>query len=213
MPEFSAILFDFDGTLLDSEPAHWASWAAALAPVGIQLEWDFYRNNCIGIDDRELVRAFSNRATPPIAFDELWPLYAVKLDLFRRQVCQSPPFPRGLGEFLANLRDLYRLAVVSSSARPEVEPLLVTAGLRSYFDAVVCAEDTCHHKPRPEPYLLAAEMVGSSSALVVEDSAAGIASGRAAGFDVVEVTSPAVMPELLLRRLGIAHTRDPERWK
>jgi beta-phosphoglucomutase len=206
MPEFSAILFDFDGTLLDSEPAHWASWAEALAPVGIQLEWDFYRNDCVGIDDRELVRRFSSRATPPIAFDELWPLYAVKLDLFRRKVCQSPPFPQGLGEFLANLRGLYRLAVVSSSARPEVEPLLVTAGLRGYFDAVVCAEDTRHHKPCPEPYLLAAAMIGTPSALVVEDSAAGIASGRAAGFEVVEVGSPGAMPELLRTRLGIVNT-------
>jgi beta-phosphoglucomutase len=205
MPEFSAILFDFDGTLLDSEPAHWASWAETLAPVGIQLEWDFYRKYCVGIDDRELVRRFSSRAAPAIAFDELWPLYAVKLDLFRRRVCQSPPFPHGLGEFLASLRELYRLAVVSSSARPEVEPLLVTAGLRGYFDAVVCAEDTRHHKPSAEPYLLAAAMLGAPSALVVEDSAAGIASGRAAGFEVVEVASPGAMPELLRTRLGIVN--------
>jgi beta-phosphoglucomutase len=204
MPEFSAILFDFDGTLLDSEPAHWASWAGALAPVGIHLDWNFYRSNCVGVDDRELVRKFASRAAPPIAFEALWALYPVKLDLFRRKVCQSPPFPHGLAEFLTRLRERYPLAVVSSSARPEVEPLLVTAGLRGYFDAVICAEDTRQHKPSPEPYLLASGMLGARSALVVEDSAAGIASGRAAGFEVVEVSSPAAMPELLLRRLGIA---------
>ena len=118
MPEFSAILFDFDGTLLDSEPAHWASWAEVLAPVGIQLDWNFYRNNCVGIDDRELARRFASRATPPIAFEALLALYPMKLERFRRAVCQSPPFPHGLGEFWAKLRGLYRLAVVSSSARP-----------------------------------------------------------------------------------------------
>src|SRR5471030_2958565 len=56
MPEFEAILFDFDGVLLDSEPVHWACWAELLASVGLTLTWEYYRDYCIGIDDRDMLR-------------------------------------------------------------------------------------------------------------------------------------------------------------
>jgi HAD superfamily hydrolase (TIGR01509 family) len=58
------------------------------------------------------------------------------------------------------------------------------------------------HKPAPDPYLLAAERLGVTSALVLEDSGAGIASGRAAGFEVLAVAQPSEMPDLLRRRLN-----------
>jgi beta-phosphoglucomutase-like phosphatase (HAD superfamily) len=58
------------------------------------------------------------------------------------------------------------------------------------------------HKPAPDPYLLGARLLGAKRPLVVEDSAAGIASGRAAGFEVLPVTSAAAMPSALLARLS-----------
>src|SRR5579871_6473211 len=61
---FDSILFDFDGVLIDSEPVHWACWAEVLKPLGVTLRWDFYRDHCIGIDDREMLRMMATQSDP-----------------------------------------------------------------------------------------------------------------------------------------------------
>jgi HAD superfamily hydrolase (TIGR01509 family) len=202
MSEFEAILFDFDGVICDSEPVHWACWAAVLAPLGVTLDWEFYRDLCIGIDDREMLRMMAVRSDPPRDWETLWAQYSAKRDLFRTRILGAPPFPPGIREFLEGLRGQYKMAVVTSSGRAEIEPLLQTGDLLRYFDTLVCAGDTDRHKPAPDPYLLAARRLQARTALVVEDSDAGIASGRAAGFEVLPVKSPGDMPELVARRLA-----------
>jgi beta-phosphoglucomutase len=203
MPDFEAILFDFDGVLCDSEPVHWACWAEVLAPLDVALGWEFYRDRCIGIDDREMLRMMVEGSDPPRDWEELWAQYPVKRDLFRARMLGAPPFPRGLGEFLEGLHGAYKMAVVTSSGRSEIEPMLEAGGLLRYFDTLVCAGDTRRHKPSPDPYLLAAERLKARTALVLEDSDAGIASARAAGFEVLAVKSPADVPELVVRRLSV----------
>jgi HAD superfamily hydrolase (TIGR01509 family) len=203
MPEFDAILFDFDGVLVDSEPLHWACWAEALAPLGVPLEWEFYRSRCIGIDDREMLRMMATRSDPPLDWEQLWRQYPAKKEFFRARTMAAPPFPEGIAEMLAQLHGSYKMAVVTSSGRPEIEPLLDAAGLRGYFETLVCARDAERHKPAPDPYLLAAQRLGVRSALVVEDSEAGIASGRAAGFEVLAVPNAADVPRLVLDRLRL----------
>jgi beta-phosphoglucomutase len=200
MPEFQAILFDFDGVLLDTEPVHWACWAQELAGLGITLTWDFYRRHCIGIDDRDMLRMIASQSDPPRDWRDLWALYPAKKELFRARMDQ-PPFDLALNALLANLHQHYRLAVVSSSSCAEIDPLLAAGGLRAHFDTVVGGEQVQHHKPAPEPYLLAAARLGVTQALVLEDSAAGIASGLAAGFEVLAVERPADVPGLLRKRL------------
>src|SRR5581483_6383312 len=71
MKRYDAILFDFDGVLIDSEPLHFACWAEVLAPLGVRLEWEFYSRHCIGIDDREMLRMMATRSDPPRAWEEL----------------------------------------------------------------------------------------------------------------------------------------------
>jgi HAD superfamily hydrolase (TIGR01509 family) len=87
--------------------------------------------------------------------------------------------------------------VVSSSSCSEVEPLLVSGGIREYFATVVGGETVEHLKPHPEPYLLAAARLGAKSPLVLEDSPAGQAAGRAAGFEVLAIGHPSEVPVLL----------------
>jgi beta-phosphoglucomutase-like phosphatase (HAD superfamily) len=70
------------------------------------------------------------------------------------------------------------------------------AGLLHYFDTVVGA-DVQKHKPHPEPYLLAASRLGVTRAVVLEDSEAGIVSGRAAGFEVLPIRHPNEVAEVL----------------
>ena len=204
MPEFQAILFDFDGVLLDSEPVHWACWAEELAAVGVTLTWDFYRQHCIGIDDREMLRMMASQSDPPRDWRDLWALYPAKKECFRERMTTHPAFHPALDGLLGRLHERYRLAVVSSSSCSEIEPLLIAGGLRAHFDTVVGGEQVKRHKPAPDPYLLAAERLGVTRALVLEDSPAGIASGRAAGFEVLPVARPSDVPELLRQRLETA---------
>jgi len=201
MPSFDAILFDFDGVLLDSEPLHYACWAEVLAPFGVNLAWDTYCERYIGIDDRDMLRSIAAAAQPPLDWEVLFAQYPKKKALFEHRI-ENPPFLPALHGLLRALQIRYKLAVVSSSARSEIEPPLIAGRLRDFFAVVVAGGDAARHKPAPDPYLLAARRLGATCPLVVEDSPAGIASGRAAGFEVLAVQAAARMPELLLDRLS-----------
>lgn len=203
MPEFDSIFFDFDGVLVDSEPVHCACWAEVLEPFGVTLEWEAYRTHYIGIDDRDMLRALASAAVTPCDWQDLWAQYSKKKELFRSRMSVSPPFPETIGGLLESLDGQFRLAVVSSSSLYEIEPLLEIAGLRRFFRTVVGGGDVTRQKPDPEPYLLAAERLGSQRVLVLEDSAAGMASARAAGFEVISVPHPTQVPGLLRSRLGL----------
>jgi HAD superfamily hydrolase (TIGR01509 family) len=201
MSDLQAIFFDFDGVLLDTEPVHWACWAEMLATEGVGLTWEYYRDECIGIDDRDMLRTMARQADPPREWERLWALYPAKKQLFQTRMT-APAFDASLVSMLQDLHRRHRLAVVSSSSSVEIEPLLIAGGIREHFDTIVGGDHVQRHKPSPEPYLLAAERLGVTSALVLEDSAAGIASGRAAGFEVIAVRHPGEVAGLLLGRLS-----------
>jgi len=195
---FDSILFDFDGVLADTEPIHYDCWLEILAPYGIRPTWDYYQRECIGISDRLMVE----RISPPGLFDEIWPKYALKQALFRHKLMLKSPFLFETTRLIADLAPDYKLAVVSSSGRTEVEPPIIRAGIRDHFQAMVCGKEAGNLKPAPDPYLRAAELLGAKRPLVVEDSAAGEESGRAAGFEVLRVTSAATVPAELRRALA-----------
>ena len=187
--KFDSILFDFDGVLADTEPIHYECWLEILAPFGIQLPWDYYQRECIGISDRLMVE----RISTPESFDLIWPQYSRKQALFRDKLALNSPFLAETAALIVELASSYKLAVVSSSGRAEVEPPIIRAALRNHFQAMVCGREAGNLKPSPDPYLRAAELLGASKPLVVEDSEAGETSGRAAGFEVLRVSSPAAV--------------------
>jgi beta-phosphoglucomutase len=201
MRRYEAILFDFDGVLLDSEPIHFACWREVLLPLGIDLDWETYRARCIGVADRDMAELLATLSPVPISPERIFAEYPRKNRDYVARVAARPPFPEATRRLLVELFGRYQLAVVSSSGRSEVEPLLVAGGLRPLFGAVICGEDVVRHKPDPEPYLLAARQLGVRRALVVEDSEPGEASGRAAGFDVVRIAHPDQLSEALSERL------------
>jgi beta-phosphoglucomutase len=210
VPEFDAILFDFDGVLIDSEPVHFACWAEVLAPLGVSLDWEWFLAHGIGIDDRQMMRDIAAGCDPPRIWESLWERYPAKRDLFRARMLAAPPFPPSIREMLERLRPDYRMAVVTSSGRAEIEPMLEAAGLNRYFDTLVCSRDAARHKPAPDPYLLAAGRLEARKPLVVEDSPAGMASARAAGFEVLEVRHASETAAMLLGRLGLgSNQRHP----
>src|SRR4051812_33340324 len=164
MNEFQAIFFDFDGTLLDTEPVHWACWAEVLRGIGLDLTWDYYVSQGIGIDDRDMLRLLAEQADPPRLWDDLWALYPEKKRLFLDRVA-DPPFEPEYRAMLPELSRDYQLAVVTSSSASEIEPMLVAGRIRDHFRTIVGGEHVKKHKPHPEPYLLAAERLGVERAL------------------------------------------------
>jgi HAD superfamily hydrolase (TIGR01509 family) len=200
---FDAVLFDFDGVLADTEPIHYACWREVMLPFGIELGWDFYRNNCIGVSDRLMVAQLASERVPPIPFEDIWPEYDRKQLLFRARLEQDPPFLDSTLQLVRDLAKTYRLAVVSSSGRLEVEPPVERAGIRSCFQAFVCGREVPKVKPAPDPYLRAAELLGVSRPLVIEDSDAGVESARAAGFEVLRVSSAEAVAEEVRAKLGL----------
>lgn len=200
VPSYDAILFDFDGVLADTEPLHYLCWKEIVAPYGIDLAWETYAAAFIGIPDELMLAEFSKQTTPPVELQTLKDHYPRKRSRFRELILRELPFFPGCRQFLDSLRG-YKLAVVSSSGRPEIEPALDRAGLLDCFETLVCWADVRDPKPAPEPYLLAASRLKVQRPLVVEDSEAGVQSARAAGFDVIRVKSPAEVPAAVQMRL------------
>lgn len=199
-----AVLFDFDGVLVDSEPVHFECWNEILKPFGLALTWDEYEHNCIGVSDKAMIQAICRVARRDDLFDGIWAQYPRKKEIFRARMRQSVPMPDSVKEMLLGGLDGLAMAVVSSSGRLEVEGALELVGVRQAFRTVVTGEDVRNLKPSPEPYQTAAARLGIAGALVVEDSVAGIASGEAAGFEVLQVDSAHRTAELVRRRLGLA---------
>ena len=196
MNYYDAILFDFDGVLADTEPIHHACWREVLAPFGIDLDWETYSARCIGPSDWEVMSLLAREHQPPLDPMDLYATRPAKQKLFAGRMAANPPICSDTIEMLKGLTD-YKLAVVSSSDGSEIEPPLVASGIRPLLNALVTASHVENHKPSPEPYLLAARLLDSKRPLVVEDSPTGIASAKAAGFDVLRVERPSAMPAAL----------------
>ncbi len=202
MNKYEAILFDFDGVLVDSEPVHFICWQEILKPFGLELDWKTYCEQGIGVSDRAMLSVLCKQSDPPLDIELLAAEYPRKKDMFRARMLATPAVSPAVIDLLDTLTG-YKLAVVTSSGRNEVEPILEAAGLRSRFHAAVFGGDVKNLKPAPDPYRLAVERLGVFKALVIEDSEAGVASGHAAGLDVLKIASQQEMPGLVRARLGL----------
>lgn len=202
MSDYEAILFDFDGVLVDSEPVHYDCWLEVLAPFNIPLGWDEYCATCIGLSDRLMAQFLVPRANPPITFEQLWDQYPRKKALARDRMLAAGVFTKEVAALMRGLADRYKLGVVTSSGKTEVEPILEHAGVLPLLGTAVYASDVERHKPAPDPYLLAVERLGITRALVVEDSSAGMEAGRAAGLDVLHIPVQSQVCDLVRARLS-----------
>ena len=194
--KFDALLFDFDGVLADTERVHQRAWNQTLEPLGIQLDWDYYLKNFVGVADEVALR-------DRLHLSDTDGLVPRKQAFFRQGMAESEPVLADTVRMLEEVRGVYRLAVVSSSYKSEVEPALVRARIRPCFELLITGEDVRNFKPSPEPYLLAAERLGARRPLVIEDSDAGVASGRTAGFEVLRVSAVENVAREVRERLGI----------
>ncbi|MGJ5818247.1 HAD family hydrolase [Paludibaculum fermentans] len=199
--QIEAILFDFDGVLADTEPLHWSCWNEALQTLGVSITWEAYSAHCIGISDKAFLEALGRVSTPPRSLDELWPTYPLKKKLFAERATRGGLISAETKALLEELHSI-PLAVVTSSATSEIRAILETEKVLDCFQATVYGDEVTNLKPHPEPYLTAMQRLGVSSAIVLEDSGPGIASGRAAGCEVLEVKHASDVPALLRARLN-----------
>jgi beta-phosphoglucomutase len=196
MRKYEAVLFDFDGVLVDSEPVHFACWQEILGPLGISLDWPSYCEHGIGVTDRAMLAFLCSRTDPPFDIEILAAEYPRKKQIARERLMKLA-IAKDVIDLIRELRPHYKLAVVTSSNIHEVGLILEASGLMPLLDTVVHGGEVARHKPAPDPYLLALERLGVKSALALEDSRAGIASARAAGLDVIEVPLASQVCQLL----------------
>ena len=123
MSRFDAILFDFDGVLADSEPVHFSCWREVLAQHGIDLTWEIYVDRCVGVADQEMLNFLRTLASPAVALETLWADYPKKKELFSQKVADQSPISEVTSQLIRSLGS-FKLAVVSSSGRSEIEPML-----------------------------------------------------------------------------------------
>lgn len=197
--EVLGVIFDCDGTLVDSEPLSRRAWEQVLAPRGYEVT-DEDLVTCVGRSFPHTHAHFAVRVALPSA-PELWPQYSG--ELFALLDSELEPFP----DAVAAARELRRrgvaLAVASSSARERLERTLRRAQLSDLFSVTVAGDEVEHGKPAPDMFLAAAERLGlaPSSCVAVEDSAPGVQSALAAGLTTVAVAREQPVPA----GLGAAH--------
>lgn len=184
----SAVIFDMDGVLLDSEPLHYEAVRVLLAEHGVEFPLeDYFRY--LGTTLTSTWDDLCERYPISMPFEQFEARYnSDVLD----QYLAGAPLIRGARELVAQLRDAgVPIAVASSSHRIWVDAALSGAGLREYFEQTTAGDEVSMGKPSPEIYLKAAEKLGldPSECIAIEDAPAGVESARAAGMKVVLVRS------------------------
>lgn len=198
-----AVLWDLDGTLVDSAEYHWMSWRHTMAAEGRPITYQQFIDTFGQKNDRILRGWLGKDATP----DRIARIADAKEAEYRRRARQNGlrPLP-GAAEWIGRLRrEGWRQALATSAPRANVEVMLEVLGFNGRFDAIVSADDVTLGKPDPQVFLKAADLLGvpPSRCIVVEDAAAGIAAARRSGMRSVGVSRTAALDaDVVVRSLA-----------
>jgi len=200
----SAILFDFNGVIVDDEAQHCDALTATLAEYGYTLDRDAYYKEYLGLDDRECFRFTFERMGRPQDEASVRDAVARKHALYQQAISGGVHLVPGAADFIENAAlDGFQLAVVSGALRREGETILESVGLRPHFAELVTAEDVSVCKPDPTGYNHAREMLelAPGRCMVLEDSLPGLRAARAAGMRCTMLTTS--HPETLCREADL----------
>jgi len=182
--ELRGLIFDCDGTLVDTMPAHLEAWLETLGSFGLSLDEDrFYAMG--GWPTKTVAKTLFDEAGIPIDLDEIT-LHKESLYLKRlADVTLIEPIVRIAREY----RGKIPMAVATGATRNVCERTLDLVGIRDWFDTLVTSDDVSRHKPEPDIFLEAARRIGAAPAncRVYEDADPGIEAARRAGMEYVDV--------------------------
>lgn len=196
-----AVLFDFNGVIINDEPLHQKLIDELLIQENLRPKPGEFWEVCLGKSDRVCLRELLQRRGRIITEDYLDQLIARKSKLYHQQLeaIEKLPIYPGLPDLIFQLRSAQiKMAVVSGALRSEVELVLSRADLTHAFSLIVAGDDITTSKPDPTGYLLAVERLNQqyptlklepAECLAIEDTPAGIQAAKQAGMQVVGVAN------------------------
>jgi phosphoglycolate phosphatase len=206
-----AILFDFNGVIIDDEPLQLKAYQQVLKAFDIDLTREQYYAS-MGMDDKAFLRAAFKQANKELTELVMTNAMERKSEIHRELIEQELPFFPGVVTFLKATARRYQLGLVSMARRVEIDYVLGRSKLAPLFSAIVSAEEVKEHKPNPESYNFGLGKINEKrrslrllpllprECLVIEDAAQGIEAARAAGMRTIGVTN--TIPEAPLRAAG-----------
>ena len=209
----SAILFDLDGTLANTDPIHFQVWQEILAQYGIDCDRTFYQEQISGNTNERLIADVLPQLSPQESRQ-----LAIDKEARYREIASTLDAMPGL-ERVITLTDTVPLkrAAVTNAPKANAYHLLSALNLTDTLTTVILAEDAPPGKPDPAPYLLALEKLATpaENAIAFEDSPTGIKAAVAAGICTIGITSTHE-PEILLgvgASMAIPDFNDPQLWQ
>lgn len=194
----SAVIFDFDGVIVDTEHLHFEALNRVLEPMGMGFSWEVYVEELIGYDDRGAFEAMLKKFRQPYNDVEIQKLVERKAATFHHSVTVEPPEPfPGSIELIRHLSGRIPLGLCSGALRSDIAPIFKALDLEGAFDVIVTADDVRFSKPDPACYRLAvrrlAEKHGIELAapqcLAIEDTPTGITAAKGAKLTVLALTN------------------------
>ena len=184
-----ALIFDFDGVILDTETPDFETWRHEFQSYGVELERSLFAG---------VIGGSLNMLDVPQHLEKLvgHPSDPERIQARRRRyldLIESSSLLPGVRDYLVRARDLgLKVGVASSSTREWVEGHLTSRGLMRYVDSIRTSDDVAFVKPDPELYLSTAESLGvrPEACLAIEDSANGLTAAKRAGMVCVAVPNP-----------------------
>ncbi len=195
-----AILFDFNGVIIDDERIHLKAYREVLLGENVPLtDEDYFAS--LGMDDAAFVRAAYERAERPLTEEVTYELIKREHELHREFITNDLPVSAGVVTFIKAAARHFELGIVSMAERSEIDYVLGLGGLDNVFSVIVSAEPGLQHKPAPDCYQRALELMNErrraarelpllpAQCLAFEDAPPGIAAARAVGMRTVGVTN------------------------
>ncbi len=195
-----AILFDFNGVIIDDEPIQMRAYQEILKDEGIELtEEDYY--SCLGMDDKTFTRAAFERAGKTVDENKILEIMLAKSNRWRDMIAENLPLFDGAENFIRKMSKEFTLGIVSMARREEIEYVLERANLKDCFSTIVSAENVSAPKPNPECYKIGFRQVDAAhtshkhlpithaECLAIEDSPQGILAAKAIGLKTLAVVN------------------------